>query len=111
MLLKNINLGIRFILEVWALIAVGYWGFKYNSNILIKIALGIGGPLLIAAVWGMFGSPKASYKLSVPLQWILLFVIYLLAGLSLHVSGKQQLAIFFGVIAIINSILMYVWKQ
>jgi hypothetical protein len=111
MLIKNLNLAVRFILEMWALIAVGYWGFKYNSNIVMKIVLGIGAPLLIAVVWGMFGSPKATYKISVPLQWLLICVIYLLASLALYTSGKQQMALLFGVIAIINSILMYVWKQ
>lgn len=62
-ILKSINLGVRFLLELCMLAAVGYWGFKTGSGWSLKILLGIGVPLLIAAIWGTFVAPKATYPL------------------------------------------------
>lgn len=59
--LKVINLAVRLLLEICALIAVGYWGFKTGSGWLLKILFGIGAPILIAVLWGMFGAPKSVY--------------------------------------------------
>ena len=61
--LKSINLAVRFLLELCVLAAVGYWGFKTSSGWFLKILLGIGAPLLIAVIWGMFGAPKANLQL------------------------------------------------
>ena len=54
-----LNIAIRFILEIGALISVGYWGFVIGNGYLFKFILGIGTPLLIAMIWGFFGSPRA----------------------------------------------------
>ena len=59
--LKALNLLVRFLLELCMLGAVGYWGFRTGSSWAMKIILGIGLPLLIAVIWGMFVSPKATY--------------------------------------------------
>jgi hypothetical protein len=61
--LKSINLGVRFLLELCMLAAVGYWGFKTSSGWLLKTLPGIGTPLLIAVIWGSFVAPKAAYPL------------------------------------------------
>lgn len=52
-----INLAVRFILEMTALIMVGIWGFSiYNG--LQSYILGIGLPVLMATVWGVFAVPN-----------------------------------------------------
>ena len=50
-LIKDLNLALRFILELCALVALGDWGFKTGSGALAKIALGIGTLLVAAVVW------------------------------------------------------------
>jgi hypothetical protein len=40
------NLALRFLLELCALVALGYWGFRTGSGLFAKIGLGIGVPLL-----------------------------------------------------------------
>ena len=62
-LIKGANLALRFLLELCALGALGYWGFKTGSATLAKIGLGISVPLVAAIVWAMFVSPKASVQL------------------------------------------------
>jgi len=54
-----INIALRFILEVCALAFLAYWGFQSSQDLLIRLLLGIGLPLFIAILWGVFGSPAA----------------------------------------------------
>ena len=55
-----INLAVRFLLELAAWGAMGYWGWTQHSGIL-RVVLGIGLPLVAMALWGTFrvnGDPK-----------------------------------------------------
>jgi len=61
--IKMLNLLVRFLLELCLLAAIGYWGFETHSSWGWKILLGIGLPLLIAVLWGMFLAPKSAYRL------------------------------------------------
>lgn len=110
-IVKNLNLLLRFLLEMAALTSLCYWGFRTNRVMALKIVFGVGIPLLTAFIWGMFGSPKAPYQLSIPLQWLLVSVIYLLSALALYTAGKPSLSIIFILTAVVNSVLMVVWKQ
>jgi hypothetical protein len=110
-LIKGANLALRFLLELCALGALGYWGFKTGGGLMMKIGLGIGAPLVSAVVWGTFLSPQAP----VPLPGLLVFVLQVLifgsAAAALVATGHRTLALAFGVIVVINAILMYVWEQ
>lgn len=110
-ILKNFNLGLRFFLELIALVSLGYWGFKINATIILKICFGIGLPLITAIIWGTFGSPRASRQISKPFQWVLLFTIYLLSAFALLSIGKKYIGIIYLVTAAVNSFLMYIWEQ
>lgn len=92
LIIKSANLALRFLLELCALAALGYWGFQAGQSLVVKIALAIISPLLAAVIWGMFVAPKASVPVSTPV-WLLL-----------------QLAIF-GLAVLVNSLLLYLWRQ
>ncbi|HLO32795.1 MAG TPA: YrdB family protein, partial [Anaerolineales bacterium] len=62
-ILKSLNLLVRFLLELCMLAALGYWGFKTQSGWVMKIIIGIGLPILIAVIWGLFLAPRATYPL------------------------------------------------
>jgi hypothetical protein len=51
-----INLALRFVLELVALFAIGYWGWTQHTGVWQPL-LGIGLPLLAAAAWGTFRVP------------------------------------------------------
>jgi hypothetical protein len=53
-LIKGATLALRFLLELCALGALGYWGFKTGGGALAKVGLGLGVPLVAAVVWGTF---------------------------------------------------------
>ena len=58
--LKPLNLGLRFVLELCMLVALGIWGFSQN------VVLGIAAPLAAAVVWGLWIAPKATRRLRDP---------------------------------------------
>jgi hypothetical protein len=109
--LKAINLGVRFLFEIMVLIILGYWGFHVTQSFLLKTVLGVGTPLLVAVIWGMFGAPKAPYTLTGFPFLLLEIVIFGLPVVVLLFLEKQTMAWFYGGIALINLILMKLWNQ
>lgn len=108
---KGLNLAVRFLLELCMLAAVGYWGFKMNSGWLLKILFGIGLPVLIAVLWGMFISPKATYALGSASHLTLELILLASGAAALFASGKPGLGWAYAVVMIVNKILLVVWKQ
>jgi hypothetical protein len=109
-LVKSINLGIRFLLEVLALIIYCYWGF-HRDGLILKMILGIGTPLLAAVLWGTFGAPKAAYKAEGFTHLLLEIIIFGFAAVALYFSDKSSLANLYGIIFIVNLILLKLWNQ
>lgn len=109
--LKGINLVVRFLVEICVLIAVGYWGLKTGSGWPLKLFLGIGVPLLIAVIWGLLGSPKATFHLQ-GISLLLLEVIVFGSGvLALFLTKNNLLASVLALTLILNRILLFVWTQ
>jgi hypothetical protein len=109
--IKGANLALRFLLELCALGALGYWGFKTDSATLAQIGLGIGTPLVAAVVWAIFVSPQASVQLPGILVLLLQVLVFGGAAVGLAMTGHRTLALVFGALVIINAVLMYVWGQ
>lgn len=109
--LKMLNLGVRFLLELCMLTAVGYWGFKTQSGWLMKILLGIGLPVLIAILWGTFLAPKATHPLRGASFLTLELILFSAGAIALFASGKPTLGWVYAIVLIANKILLYVWKQ
>ncbi len=109
--IKGANLLLRFLLELFALGALGYWGFKAGSGTITKAALGIGAPLVAAVVWAVFVSPRAPVELPGFLVLLLQVLVFGSAAAGLVVTGHRAVALVFGVIVVVNAILMYLWGQ
>ena len=108
---KTLNLAVRFLLELCLLAAVGYWGFKTNQGWIMKIILGIGLPILIAVLWGLFVAPRALYPLS-GIPYLILELMLLGSGaVALFASGQANLGWIYTAILVINKVLLTVWKQ
>ena len=108
---KIINLLVRFLLELCILFIVGYWGFHTESTGLIKTLLGIGSVLTFAVVWGVFLAPKSSMRLQGLWALSLEVLIFGLTSWVLYSTGKRSLAMIFGIIYLLNKILMVIWRQ
>ena len=109
--LKVINAGIAFFLELAMLTAFGYWGFYGDKSASVKWMLGIGLPLLTALVWGMFLAPKAVYRLNSTSGNLLSLILFLLAATVLFYTQHPVLAIVFASTAVVNRLLILIWKQ
>ncbi|WP_423802199.1 YrdB family protein [Neobacillus sp. SAB-20_R2A] len=109
--LQLFNVALRFLLELCSLFAVGYWGYNTGDSRVVQWILTVGGPLVMAVIWGLMGSPKAPIKLSEPFHFILEIIVFGLPVLLLALLGKDEIAWFLGIVVVINKILMIVWKQ
>ncbi len=111
MILKSVNLGVTFLLEVCMLAALAYWGFQASDNPLLKIVLGAGAPLLAALIWWRFMAPRSATRLTGSAYLLLKLILFGAAAIGLAAAGQTTLAILFAVISVINQVLLIVWKQ
>jgi len=107
MLLRNINLGLRFILELAALASVCYWGATIRAGTGMRTVAAIGLPLLVAVVWGIFISPKATVPTGRVGRAGLGLVVFLIAAWLLRERGRDMLALAYAVLAIASSLALY----
>ena len=110
-ILKAGNLALSFLLELCLLAALGYWGIQTGQGTLAKIALGVGAPLLVAVVWGVFCAPKAAKRLHGPALHVVELALFGAAALALAVAGQPVLAVTFAALIIGNRVLILVWGQ
>ncbi|MBX3080137.1 MAG: YrdB family protein [Anaerolineae bacterium] len=110
-MLPSANLALSFLLELVALVALGYWGFQASDNTLLKFILGLGAPILLIVVWGMWLAPKSSRRLRRPWLQIVKLLVFGVTALALANAGQTTLAVIFAVVVIINAALAEIWKQ
>lgn len=111
-ILKNLNLGIAFLNELFMLLAFVWGGFSLRTSMVVKILVGILTPLVIIVLWAMFFAPKASVH-RIPTPWLQLAQITLF-GLSAYVlsrGGHTQPAVIYIIIAFVSLVLGIIWKQ
>jgi hypothetical protein len=108
-----VNLAVRFLLEIAALVAIGYWGWSQHDG-LLRFVLAIGGPLIAAILWGTFavpGDPSRSGKAPVPVpglaRLVLELAIFAFAAWALYDAGQPVLALILSVIVVIHYALSY----
>ena len=106
-IIKSVNHAARFILEMISLIMIGYWSFQIPKGIILKYGAGIGSVFLIMVIWASFGSPAAPYRLQGLSHLVLEAVIYGLAFFAIFFTANMGWSILFGVIAVINTIFLY----
>src|SRR5437016_2390753 len=110
-IIQGANLVLAFLLELCALAALGYWGYQTGQSMPVKLLLALAAPLLAAVVWGLFVAPRAAIKVSEPIRLLLTVVVFGAAAAGLVATGQADLAIAFVVIALLNRILLVIWRQ
>lgn len=109
--MKSANLILRFLLELGVVAGLGYWGFGSGTSVMLKVALGVGVPVVAVVVWGMFGAPRSTMALHGSMHLLLEVLLFGSAAVALWASGRPSLAVAFGVTVAINRVLMSVWGQ
>lgn len=106
------NLGLRFVLEIAALVAVGYWGWQQHNGVL-RYVLAIGLPLGTAVLWATFrvvGEAGGGQPIVAVAGWVRLLLelaLFSFAVWGLHNAGAKQFACGLGIILIIHYLLAY----
>ena len=107
MAVRGLLLVVRFALEISALVALGYWGFKTGDGVVADLLLGIGAPFVAALIWLLFVSPKAPYGSPIR-QAVFEAAVFGAATLALVHAGRTALAIAFAAVAVVDSVLVRV---
>ena len=108
-----LNLAIRFLLELAALIAVGIWGWKIGDGWTGYLYAG-GIPILFAVIWGVFAVPgdpsrsgNAPVVTSGPIRLLLELTIFSFSTWTLLDIGYERAGIIFGIIVLLHYIVSY----
>jgi hypothetical protein len=103
-----VNDGVRFLLELGALAAIAYWGWRTGSSTASRLLLAVGGVVLVAVVWGVFRSESdAVVEVSTGVRIVIEVAVFAAATAAIAAVGRVGLAIAFAVVAGINEILNY----
>ena len=109
--LKAANLALSFFLELCMVVAYAYWGLTTGGDLVTRLLLGIGVPVVVIVVWGIFMAPASSRRLRGLSHWILEILLYAGSMVALFIAGRPDLVLIFAVIYAINAILRLIWKQ
>ena len=108
-----LNLVFRLMLEIFALIVVGLWGWSLGDKSL-KYVLALVLPLVTAAIWGIFavpGDPSRSGKAPVPvpgiIRLLLELVIFGFACWILFDLGHTKFAYTLVILVLIHYLISY----
>ena len=111
-----LNLTIRFLLELAALIAFGFWGWQQGGAIERWLAyfLALGLPIAAAAIWGVFNvvnDPSRSGKAPIVVPGFIRLIIELafftLAIWAQHSLGYPTVSLVFGSVVVIHYLVSY----
>lgn len=105
-----INLALRFLLELAALVAMGYWGWTQHQGVW-RLAWGVGLPLLAAVMWGTFRVPNdpGNAPVAVPglVRLLLELIFFASAVWLLALAGRSWGAVILGLLVIIHYLVSY----
>jgi hypothetical protein len=81
-------LAIRFAVEVLGVIGLGYLGATVPAGFAPRLALGIGAPLALLAVWSLVVAPKARNPIPVRARELIGTALLVAVALALALAGQ-----------------------
>ncbi|MEV4295765.1 YrdB family protein [Microbispora rosea] len=101
-----------FFLELGVLVALAYWGFTREGNVLMKILLGLGGPAVFATLWGLFmAGGKAPHQLHGIARAAFEVVWFGAGAAALAASGLVTAGVVFAVVYVVDGVLRLLTDQ
>lgn len=101
-LIKNGNILLAFLLEVYAVFILGYWGFNLKADQSIRIIIGLLAPAVLMITWAIWCAPSSNYRLEG--RWLILLkcILFGIVSLCLVSMGKNFDAVCLIVLVIVN---------
>ena len=96
---------LRFLLELFAFVTLGIWGFLAFPLPWPGVLVGIGAPLLAILVWALFVSPKAVFRIDVFGKALVEIAVFSAAAIGWWMLGQPVVAMVFAVVAAVSGIL------
>ena len=110
---NSINLAVRFLLELSALVAFGAWGWKQGDGV-IRYVLALGIPIAMAVMWGVFAVPddpsrSGSAPVVTPgfIRLVLELAFFAVATWCLREMELTRLSIVFGILVVVHYAVSY----
>lgn len=107
----SLNLALRLLLEIVAIVFLAYAGFSAADTLWIQVPLALGAVVLFAGIWGTFVSPKAPLRLRDPTKAVLEVLLFGVAAAAVGFHGLVGVGVLFGVMASGNITLMFLLSQ
>lgn len=101
--LRYLNLAVAFLLELAVLLAAGYRGFTLPIAFVFRIIVGLGAPILLAVLWGLFASPRAAMPLHGAANAAFQIGWFGVGVLALAITGHAASAIALAVAYVLNA--------
>jgi Protein of unknown function (DUF2568) len=99
-------LGLRFVVELGAYAALGYWGAAGAGSMTHRVSSAVLAPLAAIVVWSLLLAPKARWHLGEPAALLLEVVVFATAALALAWRGPVVIAVVLGVGALSDALLL-----
>ncbi|WIM99453.1 YrdB family protein [Actinoplanes oblitus] len=108
--MRAVILTLRFVLELCALAALAYGGWRLPAPIAVRILAAVLLPLIAALIWGRWVAPRGSHLLPDPVRLIPEWAVFGGATVALILTGHPVLGGVFAVSAAVDRWLLHVLK-
>ncbi len=96
---------LRFLLELFAFVSLGVWGFLAFPLPWPGVLVGLCAPALAILLWALFVSPKAVFRIDPFGQALVEIAVFSAAALGWWMLGQPVVAVVFAVVAAVSGIL------
>ncbi|MEU8391578.1 YrdB family protein [Micromonospora sp. NPDC048843] len=104
--IRTLGLLLIFLLELTVLAVGVRWGWSLDAPTAVRLAAAIGVPLLLAGLWGAFGSPRAGVRLPPPAKYAFQAGWFVAGGGMLALLGYWWLGLALVVVWAVVTILL-----
>jgi hypothetical protein len=101
--LANLNLALRFFLELAGILALAWWGF-HAADGPAGIALGLGAAAVLIVAWGLFIAPRARYPQSPAFRLVVGTVLLEGTAAALLAAGAVAAGVVLGALVAVNAL-------
>jgi hypothetical protein len=106
--MQLINLTGRFLLELAAIGAVGFWGSQAFDSLPARIVVAIGAATVFVTFWALVVAPKANNAIPADIRVLIGSGVLLLAAGALALAGQPTLGLVLAAAVIVNTALLFV---
>ncbi|ROQ68504.1 uncharacterized protein DUF2568 [Streptomyces sp. 840.1] len=109
--MKSVNLLVVFLSELAVIASVGTWGFTLGTGWTLRLLAGIGGPVVMIALWWLFGAPDAPHKVHGAIRVAFEACWFGAGAVALALAGYVVAALVLAGVMALSKGLAVAWRQ